>query len=167
MAGEVIVLFYDLIRDLASSKAAFDVAAQVHERNLANKDTDGFSAQVPILRCWTSNKAVANGERAAKRRFPRREAISRPADGCPVDEEGTSSRVVVVGIKPSLSPLVKKHDPDNPQADAEGYILQSNVKMATEVVQVERYRGDVQLVVQMMQAAMKHANECVELAGRG
>lgn len=67
-------------------------------------------------------------------------------------DKAASAGVEVQGIVQSDQPVLKRHEPDNPQADAEGYVYYSNVNVVEEMADMlsasRNYEANVEMINQ-------------------
>ncbi len=102
-----------------------------------NVSASGLSAQRTRLQTISSNLANAHTTRTEeggpyKRQTPVFEAEVVDPFGDALDRELASVRVAGTREDPTPGPLV--HDPDHPDADADGYVQMPNVDVLAEMV---------------------------------
>ncbi|NII09213.1 flagellar basal body rod protein FlgC [Oleiagrimonas sp. C23AA] len=103
----------------------------------------GMSAQSVRLNTTASNLANANtvtgsAATAYRAREPLFEAVQQNAMGQATDANGDTTGsavgVRVAGVTESQQPIDPRFDPNNPLADADGYVYGSNVNTVDELV---------------------------------
>ena len=128
----------------------------------------GMTAQSVRLNTVASNLAnsgvTASSPKAAYRaREPVFAAYMPGGPFSPQGAQGTQS-VRIAGIVTSNAPPVKEYQPNNPLADAKGYVYKSNVnpvsQMADMISASRSYQGDVQV----MQTAKQLMERTLNLA---
>ena len=102
-----------------------------------NISASGLAAQRTRLQTISSNLANANTTRTAdggayKRKAPVFEAETVDPFGDALDRELATVRVSGTREDPTPGPVV--HDPDHPDADADGYVQLPNVDVLSEMV---------------------------------
>ena len=102
-----------------------------------NISASGLAAQRTRLQTISSNLANANTTRteeggAYQRKTPVFEAEVVDAFGDALDRELSSVRVAGTREDPTPGPVI--HDPDHPDADADGYVQLPNVDVLAEMV---------------------------------
>lgn len=118
--------------------------------NLFTTVQRGMSAQLVRMNAATSNLAnagsVASSERAAYRPI-------RPVFAAEVDRATGLSSVRVAAITPADVSPVRRHDPDHPLANAEGFVWEAPVDEAGEIVEIMESARHYQNLVEALQTA--------------
>ena len=102
------------------------------------------------ISCPPSNLAnagsVAGSEQAAYRPI-------RPVFAAEVDRATGLSSVRVAGVTPGEASPIRRHDPDHPLADAEGFVWEAPVDEAGEMVEIMESARHYQNLVEALQTA--------------
>lgn len=110
----------------------------------------GMSAQMVRLNAATSNLAnagsVSGSEQGAYRPI-------RPVFAAEVDRATGLSSVRVSAITPGEASPIRRHDPDHPLADAEGYVWEAPVDETGEMVEIMDSARNYQNLVEALQTA--------------
>ena len=118
--------------------------------NLFTTVQRGMSAQLVRMNAATSNLAnagsVAGSEQAAYRPI-------RPVFAAEVDRATGLSSVRVAGVTPGEASPIRRHDPDHPLADAEGFVWEAPVDEAGEMVEIMESARHYQNLVEALQTA--------------
>lgn len=84
-----------------------------------------------------------------------------------VTERAASAGVEVQGIVQSDQPVQKRHEPDNPLADAEGYVYYSNVNVVEEMADMLAASRNYEANVEMLNQAKSMQQSLLRLGDRG
>src|SRR5581483_4355293 len=122
--------------------------AEVVASNLANAETTQTPAGGPYRRQQVVFRAVPASEFAKKL-------------SARVDEHATAVRVEQVVADPA--PPVKRFDPGNPHADADGYVLYPSVNPVEEMVDLMNSARSYQLNASVVQATKAMIQQTLEL----
>ena len=118
--------------------------------NLFTMVQRGMSAQLVRMNAATSNLAnagsVSGSEQAAYRPI-------RPVFAAEIDRASGLSSVRVAGVSTGPSEPVRRHDPDHPLADAEGFVWEAPVDEAGEMVEIMESARHYQNLVEALQTA--------------
>ena len=118
--------------------------------NLFTTVQRGMSAQLVRMNAATSNLAnagsVAGSEQAAYRPI-------RPVFAAEVDRATGLSSVRVAGVTPGEASPIRRHDPDHPLADAEGFVWEAPIDEAGEMVEIMESARHYQNLVEALQTA--------------
>lgn len=110
----------------------------------------GMSAQMVRMNAATSNLAnagsVSGSEQGAYRPI-------RPVFAAEIDRATGLSSVRVAAVTPQDTRAIRRHDPDHPLADAEGYIWEAPVDEAGEMVEIMESARHYQNLVEALQTA--------------
>jgi flagellar basal-body rod protein FlgC len=109
-----------------------------------------MSAQMVRMNAAASNLAnagtVANSSAGAYRAM-------RPVFATVLDQSTGLATVKVQGVYQSSAAPLESHDPDNPMADGDGNIWQSNVDENAEMIEMTDSARQYQNIVEAMQTA--------------
>ena len=118
--------------------------------NLFTTVQRGMSAQLVRMNAATSNLAnagsVAGSEQAAYRPI-------RPVFAAEVDRATGLSSVRVAGVTPGDASPIRRHDPDHPLADADGFVWEAPVDETGEMVEIMESARHYQNLVEALQTA--------------
>ena len=118
--------------------------------NLFTTVQRGMSAQLVRMNAATSNLAnagsVAGSEQAGYRPI-------RPVFAAEVDRATGLSSVRVAGVTPGEASPIRRHDPDHPLADAEGFVWEAPIDEAGEMVEIMESARHYQNLVEALQTA--------------
>lgn len=110
----------------------------------------GMSAQMVRMNAATSNLAnagsVSGSEQGAYRPI-------RPVFATEVDRASGLSSVRVAGVSTGDASPVRRHDPDHPFADDEGFVWEAPVDEAGEMVEIMESARHYQNLVEALQTA--------------
>ena len=110
----------------------------------------GMSAQMVRMNAATSNLAnagsVSGSEQGAYRPI-------RPVFAAEVDRASGLSSVRVAGVSTGDAEPIRRHDPDHPLADAEGFVWEAPVDEAGEMVEIMESARHYQNLVEALQTA--------------
>ena len=118
--------------------------------NLFTMVQRGMSAQLVRMNAATSNLvnagSVAGSEQTAYRPI-------RPVFAAEVDRATGLSSVRVAGVTPGEASPIRRHDPDHPLADAEGFVWEAPIDEAGEMVEIMESARHYQNLVEALQTA--------------
>lgn len=118
--------------------------------NLFTTVQRGMSAQMVRMNAATSNLAnagsVSGSEQGAYRPI-------RPVFAAEIDRATGLSSVRVAAVTPQVTSPIRRHDPDHPLADAEGYVWEAPVDEAGEMVEIMESARHYQNLVEALQTA--------------
>ena len=118
--------------------------------NLFTTVQRGMSAQMVRMNAATSNLAnagsVSGSEQGAYRPI-------RPVFAAEVDRATGLSSVRVAAVTPQDTSPIRRHDPDHPLADADGYVWEAPVDEAGEMVEIMDSARHYQNLVEALQTA--------------
>lgn len=83
-----------------------------------------------------------------------------------VTEQAASAGVEVKGIVQSDQTVQKRHEPDNPLADAEGYVYYSNVNVVEEMADMLAASRNYEANVEMLNLAKSMQQSLLRLGDR-
>ncbi|NDO81991.1 flagellar basal body rod protein FlgC [Citrobacter sp. NCU1] len=83
-----------------------------------------------------------------------------------VTERAASAGVGVMGIVQADQPVQKRHEPDNPLADAEGYVYYSNVNVVEEMADMLAASRNYEANVEMLNQAKSMQQSLLRLGDR-
>ena len=110
----------------------------------------GMSAQLVRMNAATSNLAnagsVSGSEQGAYRPI-------RPVFAAEVDRASGLSSVRVAGVSTGDVEPIRRHDPDHPLADADGFVWEAPVDEAGEMVEIMESARHYQNLVEALQTA--------------
>jgi flagellar basal-body rod protein FlgC len=118
--------------------------------NLFTTVQRGMSAQLVRMNAATSNLAnagsVSGSEQSAYRPI-------RPVFAAEVDRATGLSSVRVAAVTAQDTAPIRRHDPDHPLADGEGYVWEAPVDEAGEMVEIMESARHYQNLVEALQTA--------------
>ncbi|MCL4672297.1 MAG: flagellar basal body rod protein FlgC [Sphingomonadaceae bacterium] len=118
--------------------------------NLFTTVQRGMSAQMVRMNAATSNLAnagsVSGSEQGAYRPI-------RPVFAAEIDRATGLSSVRVAAVTPQDTSPIRRHDPDDPLADADGYVWEAPVDEAGEMVEIMESARHYQNLVEALQTA--------------
>lgn len=118
-------------------------------------DVAGSALQAQSIRLNTTSSNLANANSVSSSTgstYRARHPVFAPMLQ-EFDDDGASVGVHVMGIVESQAPLRREHDPDNPQADAQGYIYMPNVNVVEEMANMISASRSYQTNVEVMNSA--------------
>ncbi|MBV8043974.1 flagellar basal body rod protein FlgC [Pluralibacter sp.] len=83
-----------------------------------------------------------------------------------VTERAASAGVTVQGIVQTDQPVQKRHEPDNPLADKEGYVYYSNVNVVEEMADMLSASRNYEANVEMLNQAKSMQQSLLRLGDR-
>lgn len=118
-------------------------------------DVAGSALQAQSVRLNTTSSNLANANSVSsstgstyRARHPVFAPIMEEAS-----EDGASVGVHIMGIVESQAPLRREHNPEHPQADAEGYIYMPNVNVVEEMANMISASRSYQTNIEVMNSA--------------
>lgn len=114
----------------------------------------GLTAQSVRLNTTASN--IANADSVASSvggAYKARQPVFQTVLAEETAGDGAASGVRVAGIVESPAPLKKEFQPDNPLADAEGYIYRPNVNIVEEMANMMSASRSYQTNIEVMNAS--------------
>ena len=118
--------------------------------NLFTTVQRGMSAQMVRLNAATSNLAnagsISGTEQGAYRPI-------RPVFAAEIDRATGLSNVRVAAVTPQETAPIRRHDPDHPLADADGYVWEAPVDEPGEMVEIMDSARQYQNLVEALQTA--------------
>jgi flagellar basal-body rod protein FlgC len=122
--------------------------------NIFDVAGSALEAQSVRLNTTSSNLANANSiSSSTGTTYRARQPVFAPMMNEFMDDDGSSVGVRVMGIVESQAPLRREHDPNNPQADAQGYIYLPNVNTVEEMANMISASRSYQTNVEVMNSA--------------
>lgn len=95
-------------------------------------DIAGSAMNAQMLRLNTTASNMANADSVATTEAEAYRA-KQPVFASLLQETANATGVQVTGIVESEAPIIKRHEPGNPMADADGYVYGSNVNEVEEM----------------------------------
>jgi len=128
--------------------------------NIFDVAGSGMSAQSIRLNTVASNLSNAdNLSSTAKDAYRAKEPVFQAIYGAARGEGNSTYGVRVTSIKESSAPVQARYMPDNPQADANGYVYGSNVNPIEEMVNMisasRSYQSNVEVMNTSKQMLLK------------
>ncbi|MBI3560100.1 MAG: flagellar basal body rod protein FlgC [Gammaproteobacteria bacterium] len=118
-------------------------------------DISGSALQAESVRMNTTSSNLANANSISsslgKTYRARHPVFQQLKDS--FDEDNMNVGVQVAGIVESKAPLRKEYNPNNPQADAQGYVYLPNVNVAEEMANMISASRSYQTNVEVMNSA--------------
>jgi flagellar basal-body rod protein FlgC len=118
-------------------------------------DTAGSALEAQSVRLNTTSSNLANANSISSSNgttYRARQPVFAPILN-EFNNDGASVGVRVMGIVESQAPLRREHDPNNPQADAQGYIYLPNVNTVEEMANMISASRSYQTNVEVMNSA--------------
>ena len=95
-------------------------------------DIAGSAMNAQMLRLNTTASNMANADSVATTEADAYRA-KQPVFASLLQDTANAAGVQVTGIVESQAPVIKRHEPGNPMADADGYVYGSNVNEVEEM----------------------------------
>lgn len=129
--------------------------------NTIHISSSGLKAQQDRLKVVSQNLANAEsvGTRTGQPPY-RRKTISFKNH---LDRETGESMVQTNKVDVDRSDFVKKYEPANPQADAQGYVLYPNVNPITEMMDMREARRSYEANLNMIETSKSMLNQTMSL----
>ncbi|GHU85043.1 hypothetical protein FACS1894198_2090 [Clostridia bacterium] len=149
---------FALLKKIGTSIATNQEVFKIRAENMVEKDVSGYKAKIPVL---ISSDDEFRGEihRASSRYGRRRRASNSKESGMP-----KSGGVFIKKLIEDQTPCEREYDPENPEADEDGYIVWSNVNPTREILAMTDAESAVSMNIEVEKAILRMIRQDLSIA---